>query len=728
MPMLHLAPLQAELTADSPALVLNATSEESPLLMREFYPRWSAMDVTTAEATIKPLMAAAEKKIASITALKPEEMTYANTFDAMASLQDDMNNTFLSVYHLSIVADDPAVRESLQAISLLSDQFTTSVIANEALWSAIKTAAAQPWASKLDPERARYVKQTLDSFRDSGADLSPEKKKRLAEVRKELSLLSIDFGKNVLDSSNAWEHIITDPAQLEGMSENWMESAAAAALAKGYGTKEKPQWLITLAYSSYGPIMSDCSVEATRELCWRGTETIGRMEGHENEPIVQKIVALRHELAQILGFKHYADLTTARRMAETGDKALAFVDDITKKAETAFAQENQHLLNFISELTGKKVEAMKPWNARYYSNELAQKENNFDIETLRPYFSANNMIMGMLDVYSELLSLTFKEVETIYITDKSQKAKDNQVEVWDEEVRLFEIYDTKTGKMLGSFYLDLYPRNEKRQGAWFLPLRAGDSGRNGSPAKPHLGVVCGSFTGPIDGKEAQFSHYEVKVLFHEFGHALHGLLGDTTLRAHTGLNVAWDFVEMPSQLFEYWSWEPSFLKKHAIHHETGEPISDEQIAKLHQSKHYRPANATMGQLGIAKLDLEMHMNYDKHFKGRTLDAATEELLKNMTPRYTESRSSIMHDLTHCMSGGYGAGYYSYKWAEVLCADAFTRFMKEGVNNKKTGADLRATILSQGDSKSANDLYKEFMGREPDNDALLIEQGLLPAKK
>ncbi len=725
VPLLYFSPIQAQLTADSPALALNVKSTDSPLLMREFYPRWSAMDISQAESKLSSLIEEAKKKIDSMTALKAEEMSYATTFGVLERMQEDIDRCFLSVYNLSIVSDSPEVRQVLQDISVLGDQFSADVIANEALWRTVKQAASQPWVKQLDAERARYVAQTLDGFRDSGADLSAEDKKRLAEIRQQLSLLSIQFNKNVLDSTNAWQHVVTDPAQLKGMSENWMKVAAATALEKGYGTKEKPQWLMTLSYSSYGPIMSDCEVEATRKLCWQGASSIGRTGGYKNEGIIEQIVTLRHEMAQLLGFKTYADQTTARRMAQTGERALGFVDDLMAKVKGAFEMENEQLFAFIAERTGQKLEKLQPWDSRYYANELSQQQNNFDVETLRPYFSAKRMIAGMLDLYSDLLGVSFKKIETISISDKAQLAKDTQVEVWHEDVDLYEIYDQKSGKMLGAFYLDIYPRSVKREGAWFLPLRMGESGRNGREAYPNLGVICGNFSPPVNGQDALFSHSEVIVLFHEFGHAMHGLLSDTTLRVHGGTNVAWDFVEMPSQLFEYWVWEPSFLKKHAIHHETGEPLSDEQIQKLRATKYFRPAGSNMGQLNVAKLDLELHMNYDKHFKGRSLDEATAALLAETSIPMTQITPSLMHRLTHCMSGGYGAGYYSYKWAEVLCADAFTRFLKEGVTNPKTGASLRETVLSKGDSKSANELYVDFMGREPNNDALLIEQELLP---
>ncbi len=726
LPLLSAPLAQGKLDAQSPALDLNADSQESPLLMREFYPRWTEMDATQAVTEMTRLIAQANQGIAQITALKPAEMNYANTFDALSRVNEDVEKCFIAIYQLSTIADSPEVRAALLKLSELSEKHSASVIANEKLWQTIKVAAQQPWVATLDPERKRDVDKTLDGFRDSGADLSPEKKAELAKLKMELSQLSIKFNKNVLDSTNAWEHVVTDISMLKGMSDNWLARAAAAALKKGYGTKENPQWLIDLTFPSYGAIMSDCDVEATRRLCWQASIQIGCLAGFANEPLVHRIYELRHQIAQILGHQHYADLTTARRMAGTGAKALGFIDELQAKVLQAYKAENAKLLAFISERQGQKAATIHPWDRRYYSKEISLKENNFDSETLRPYLGADAMVEGMMDLYEELLGITIKSVPTTHLADKTQKASADQVSVWHPDVKLYEVYDSTSKQLLGAFYLDIYPRSTKRDGAWFMPIRMGESGRNGRAAYPHLGALVGNFSPPVNGGKALLSHYELVVLFHELGHTLHGMLSDTTLRGQAGTSVAWDFVEMPSQLFEYWAWTPEFLKKYARHHETGATIPDELIAKLRESKNYMPATQNMGQLNIAKLDLEFHMNYDKHFKGRTLNEATEKLLAPTSLPFSVFSPSLLHQLTHTMSGGYAAGYYSYKWAEVLSADAFSRFVKEGIMNKQTGASLRKEILSKGDSKPAAELYKNFMGREPDSDALLIDQGLLPA--
>ncbi len=727
LPLLQLAPLHAKLAADAPALALNAPSGDSPLLMREFYPRWSAMDPSKAEAEMTRLIKISQEKIASLVALKPEQMTYANTFGVMERIEEDIEACFISIYQLSTVADSPLVRSTLKALNKLADKNTAEVIANEALWAALKTAAQQPWVAQQSPEHQRFIQQTIEGFQDSGADLSQADKATLAKLRSELSQLGLQYGKNVLDSTNAWEHVVTDPSQLKGMTENWMNTAAAAALKKGYGTKDKPQWLITLSYPSYGPIMADCEVEATRRLCWQAATKIGRLEGKENEPLVARIALIRQQMAQLLGHKNFADLKAKRRMVTSGEQAMQFIDDLRAKVFNAYKKDLSELYAFISERTGQKVDKLNPWDRHYYTKELAMRENSFDPEVLRPYLTAPAMVEGMIALYEELLGLDIREVPTTYISDKAVTSTPDQIEVWHPDVKLYEVYDSSSKKLIGAFYLDIFPRSTKRDGAWFMPIRYGESGRNGKPAYPHLGALVGNFSPPVNGAPAQLSHYDVVVLFHEFGHTLHGMLSDTTLRKHAGTSVAWDFVEMPSQLFEYWAWAPEFLKKHAKHYKTGEPIPDELIAKLRQSKNYRAATQNMGQLNIAKLDLEFHMNYDKHFKGRSLDQASQELLAATNPNFTVPNPSLLHQLEHTMSGGYAAGYFSYKWAEVLCADAFSRFRREGLSNKATGASLRKEILSQGDSKPAAELFENFMGRKPDSDALLIEQGLLPAK-
>ncbi len=721
-----LTPLQAEQVAASvPAVALVPATPAHPFLDKGIYPAWSKMNGEQAEIDIRCGIEEARRRMEAICEVKPGEETFENVFLAYERMAEDMEQGTAWLYHLASVMDSPDLRAAQEELMVEISDFSASVTANERLWATLKRAAAAPWVKELSPARQRFVQQVVDSFRDSGADLSPEKKARRAEILQELSQLTLRFSKNVLDSNAAWELVVTDPSELAGCGETWMETARSAALAKGYGTEEKPAWLVTQAYASMGEVMRNCSVESTRRKCWEGQCAAGRDGQYDNAPIVARVMELRCELAELLGFETYADLTTKNRMVTSGQMAMDFVDGLMVKVKPAFDRECAELLAYISKCTGREVKAVNPWDRRYYMTQLSRERFQLDPEELRPYFSCDMVVEGMFGMFGELLGVRFTELPTVCLKP-GESCPAGKIEVWHPEVRLFKVEDKATGQHLGSFYMDLFPRPVKREGAWVMPMKFGEPAADGKPHTPHLATLAGNMSPPArEGEPALFIHYDVEVLFHEFGHMLHNMLSDTEMRSHMGTSVSWDFVELPSQLCEYWTWEPEALARFARHYKTGEPIPAELVEKLRAGRYFMPATDNMGQLCIGKLDLEMHMNYDEKFRGKSLDAASDELLSAWRIPMTESAPSMMRTLTHCISGGYSAGYYSYKWAEVLCADAWTRFAREGVLNPATGADYRRTVLSQGDSKPAGEVYRDFMHRDPDPDALLAEEGLLP---
>ncbi len=718
MSILHAAEA-AQAVASQPAVQEIA----HPFYQDKPYPAWSQMTSDKALADAREGIRLAYERIDAISKVKPHEATFENTFLALAYSSVEMDQAMGYVHHLSSVMDSPQMRSVQEELIPELNKLSAYINANDALWAVIKNAATQPWVKQLSPQKQRFVQQTVDSFHDSGADLSPEKKARKAEIEQELSTLTLAFGKNVLDSTNAWELIITDPAELAGMSEDWMARAKADALAHGYGSEDKPAWRITLEFTSYGDVLSDCTVEATRKKCWEGQCSIGNSGKFDNAEIVARVMVLRRELAHLLEFDTYADLKTKRRMVGGGDNALAFIDGMMDKVKPAFEAECAQVLDYVSRCRGEKVTALNPWDRRFYLNKMSKELYNFDPESLRPYQECENVIKGMFSIFSGLYNVTITELPTVCLKP-GEPCPEGKIEVWHPEVRLFAVKDAATGNHLGSFYLDIFPRATKRAGAWVLPMRYGTPAKDGKPHAPHLATLSGNLTAAVGDGPALFSHYDVETIFHEFGHMMHCMLGDTELEAHCGTSVTWDFVELPSQMTENWTWEPAGIATYAFHHETGEPIPAELVQKLNASRYFLPATDNMNQLCVGKLDLEMHMNYASLFEGKNLDDATNELLAPWRIASTVPSPSIMRHLTHCITGGYAAGYYSYKWAEVLAADAFTRFKNEGVMNKATGADFRKFILSVGDSKPAADAYRDFMGRNPNPDALLQSQGLL----
>ncbi|MBR5895800.1 MAG: M3 family metallopeptidase [Akkermansia sp.] len=721
-----LSMLQAEETAGAVTAIQQEVVQQKlthPFFQDQPYPAWSQMTPQQGVADTRAALAKAYERIEAICRITPEEATFENTFFALNQASDELGQVQGYMYHLSSVMDNEELRNAQEGLIPELTAFDASIVANEKLWAVIKSAAAQPWVKELSPAKQRFVQQTVDSFVDSGADLPADKKARKAEIERELSELTLKFGKNVLDSTNAWKLLIVDKAELAGMSDDWMSKAQADAEARGFGSEENPAWLITLDFTSVGSVLRDCEVEATRKMCWEGQNTIGAVGEWDNEPVVARVMELRSELAELLGFKTYADMTTHRRMVGGGDNAMAFIDNMAEKVLPAFREECRQLLEYISAKEGRNVMFIDPWDRRYYLNKMSREIYAFDPEELRPYHRADNVVNGMFAIYSHLFDISFAELPSACL-EAGETCPEGVVEVWHPEVKVFKVTDNKTGAHLGTFYMDLFPRASKRAGAWVMPLRYGRAGENGAPHDPHLACLVGNLTTPTEDKPALFTHYDIETIFHEFGHMMHCMLGDTELQAHCGTSVAWDFVELPSQLFENWTWYPEGIAQYAVHYETGEPMPAELIEKLQKSRYFMPGTDNMGQLCYGKLDLEMHMNYDEKFKGKSLDLVTNQLLDSWRLPMSVSAPSFMRHLTHCITGGYSAGYYSYKWAEVLSADAFTRFKKEGIMNPATGAAFRKAVLSKGDSKPAAEVYRDFMERDPNPDALLQAQGLI----
>ena len=719
--LLGISPAVAEPAAPEPASVRHPFFDDC------LYPQWSALTPEAAKADILAAIRLGRERQEALRRVKPDEATFDNVFGAYERMTYELERADTALHHLSSVMDNDQLRDVQESLIPELSAFGSGITADEQLWHVIKNAAAQPWVQQLSPAKQRFVRQVVDSFRDSGADLSPDKKARLAQVREELSRLMLQFNKNVLDSTKAWEWLVEDPELLKGMSPDWMARAQHEALQKGYGSAEKPAWLITLDAPSAREVIYSCDVESTRKKCWEGITTIGKREPYDNAPIVARVMELRKELAELLGFANFADMQLARRMAGSGARAMAFVDEMMQKVKPAFDAEVAELSAYISRCKGEPAEKLNPWDTSYYMRKLSKERYNFDPETLRPYQEVSHVLKGMFSIFQGLYDITIKNVPSC-CPNPGETCPAGVVEVWHPEVKVFAVYDNKSGAHLGSFYMDIFPRTGKRAGAWVLPLNYGTPAHDGLPHAPHLATLAANASPATADKPALLSHYDVETLFHEFGHMMHALLGDTELMSHCGTSVAWDFVELPSQMNENWTWEPQGIATYAVHYQTGEPIPASLIEKMQQSRFFFPAHDNMSQLCIAKLDMEMHINYDAKFKGRDLDSASQQLLAPWRAPLSVAPNSLMRQLTHCITGGYAAGYYSYKWAEVLAADVFTRFQKEGVLNPATGAAYRECILSKGDSKPAAEIYRDFMHRDPNPDALLQKQGLLPPSK
>ncbi len=684
-----------------------------PFLAPDFHVRWSTLVPEAVEADIRHALELAKANIEKICSQDPASATYESTFLAFEKACEALNHGWGRLNHLDSVSDNPAQREALGNMLPEVTDFYSSLALNDRLWAIIKSAGESAEIATLSPVQQRFVEETLADFRNSGADLPKEKKDRIAEIEAELSKLTKEYSEHVLDSTNAWELVITDESKLAGLPDSAKAGAAANARAKGH----ENAWRFTLQFPSMFPIMQHLHDDDIRKQVWEASSQVGGYGEYDNTTLVWRILDLRHEKAGILGHSHFADLTVLRRMAKTGGSALGFIENLHTRIKPAFLAEYKQLAQYKAAKSQQPVDDLQPWELAYWAEKQRQENYDFDEEALRPYFPVDGVMAGMFEIASRIFGITIRELDTVYLEPGSTATSD-AVETWHPECKFYEIHDSKTGAHMGSFYADWHPRESKRGGAWMNSLHTGELG------EPHLGLIIGNMSPPVDGKPALLTHREVETIFHEFGHLLHGLLSEVAVKSLAGTNVPWDFVELPSQIMENFCWDRGSLDLFARHFETGEPIPEDLFAKMIAAKNYMSATGFMRQLSFAKIDLELHINLSRH-TGKNLDTVDREILADyLLPLKTQS-PSMMRRFNHLFSSptGYAAGYYSYKWAEVLDADAFTRFQKEGVLNSDTGAAFREHILSKGNSVPPDELYRRFMGRDPDQEALLIRAGL-----
>ncbi len=613
------------------------------------------------------------------------------------------------VTHLQSVADSPALREAHNAMLPRVSAFYAAIPLNAALWARLKVFADSPAAACITGIRRRFLNETLKDFRQAGADLPAEKRARLETLQSELAQVTQKYSENVLDATNAWELIVGDESRLAGLPALAKGGALSSAVKKGVAG-----WRFTLHQPSLEPFMTYLEDDALRREMWTASAAVGAQTPHDNTPLIGRILALRAEKAALLGQAHFADAILERRMAKSGARALAFVEDFQRRCGPAFTRECRELEEFVAAQTGRPRAPLAPWAILFWSEKLRQSRYAFDEEALRPYFPMNRVIAGMFELVGKIFG--------IRVTERAA----GTVEVWHPEVKFYDVHDAR-GRHVGSFYADWHPRESKRGGAWMNYLITGGPRPDGSRA-PHLGLMCGNMTPPAAGKSALLSHREVETVFHEFGHLLHHLLGEVEIKSLNGVNVAWDFVELPSQIMENWTWERASLDLFALHHETGAPIPGDIFNKMIAAKNFRSACVTMRQVAFGKMDLLLHMRTAEFAGAADIETPARAAIAECLIPTEPPSPTIIKRFNHIFSDpvGYAAGYYSYKWAEVLDADAFTRFKNEGLFSSVVGAEFVEKVLSRGNSADAEELYRDFMGRPPDLNALLRRTGLAPA--
>lgn len=629
----------------------------------------------------------------------PEAPTFENTIEALDFSGDALDRLSSIFFNLNSAETCDEMQKIAQEVTPLLTEFSNDITLNEDLFKRIKSVYEQKNTLNLTTEQATLLDKKFKSFSRNGALLSEEKKAKLREIDTELAKLKLTFSENVLAETNNYQLYITNENDLKGLPEGTIE--AAKSLAK---SKNLDGWIFTLDHPSYLPFVTYAeNRELRKEIAIAAGKKAFQNNEFDNQEITLKIAKLRFERANLLGYETHSHFVLEERMAQNPEKVKSFLNDLLVKAKPAAEREFAELSAFAKDLDG--IEKLEKWDGAYYSEKLKQKLFNLDDEKLKPYFKLENVLNGAFIIANKLFGLTFTEVFDI---DK-----------YHEEVTTYEVKD-EFGELVAIFYADFFPRPGKRNGAWMTSFKS-QYIKDGKNERPHISNVC-NFTKPTETKPSLLTFNEVTTLFHEFGHGLHGMLANTVYPSLSGTSVYWDFVELPSQVMENWCYEPEALALFAKHYETGEIIPQEYVEKIKESASFQEGMATLRQLSFGLLDMAFHSNNPTEITD--VKAFEKEAFEGTTlyPDVAENCMSV--SFSHIFAGGYSSGYYSYKWAEVLDADAFAYFQEQGIFNKEVATKFKDNVLSKGGTELPMELYKRFRGQEPKADALLKRAGLI----
>jgi len=647
---------------------------------------------------IKAAIEETKKEIDNIIS-NTEIPTFENTTVALDFTGEKLGRITSIFFNLNSAETNDEIQKIAQEISPWLSDFSNDIKLNKELFKRVKSVFDQKENLDLTAEQQMLLEKQYKGFARNGANLSKEKKSKLRKIDAELSKLSLQFGENVLAETNAFQMHLTKEDEVAGLPESVKE--AAHQLAK---ENEKEGWIFTLDYPSYIPFMTYAdNRELRKKLAIAAGKKAFQNNEFNNEKIVLNIVKLRHQRANLLGYKTHAHFVLEERMAETPEKVITFSNDLLAKAKPAAQKEFDELESFAKKLDG--INQLQKWDGAYYSEKLKKERFNLDQEILKPYFKLENVINGVFEVANRLYDLKFEEVFNI--------------DTYHKDVKTYNVTDAKDN-FIAVFYADFHPRKGKRNGAWMTSYKPQQI-KNRINERPHVSIVC-NFTKPTKTKPSLLTFNEVTTLFHEFGHALHGMLANTTYNSLSGTSVSWDFVELPSQVLENWCYEKEALEIFAKHYESGEVIPMEYIKKIKESASFHEGMQTLRQLSFGLLDMSWHSKDPSEIKSIKKFENTAFTETKLYPDVAENCMSTA--FSHIFQGGYSAGYYSYKWAEVLDADAFEYFSEKGIFNKEVATKFKENVLSKGGTEKPMELYKRFRGKEPKPDALLKRAGLL----
>lgn len=673
----------------------------NPLLQAFDLPPYSAIRPEHVEPAVDSILADSRAAMARLLEQQAGTPTWDGLVLALDELGARLSQAWSPVSHLNAVCNSAELRAAYEACLPKLSEYWTEIGQNQPLFQAYQALAKSPAAAGFDVAQTTILEHALRDFRLSGIDLPAEQQKRYGEIQMKLSELGSTFSNQLLDATQAWTKHVTDEAALDGLTDS-----AKAQMKQAAEAKELDGWLISLEFPSYFAVMTYANDRALREevyaaYCTRASDQGPNAGQNDNGPVMLEILALRQELAKLLGFGNYAELSLASKMAESTDQVLHFLRDLGTRGKPFAEQDLRELQAFAAE---QGCVELQSWDVGYYSEKLREQRYSISQEILRAYFPIDKVLSGLFAIVEKLYGIQIKELSGF--------------DAWHPDVRLFEI--TENGAHVGRFFFDLYARANKRGGAWMDGARDKRRTAEGTLISPVANLVC-NFTPAVGGKPALLTHDEVTTLFHEFGHGLHHLLTRVEHAGASGINgVAWDAVELPSQFMENWCWEPDGLALISGHYESGEPLPQDLLDKMLAAKNFQSGLMMVRQIEFSLFDFELHAT---HGDGRSVLDVLEGIRSEVSVLRPPAYNRFPNSFAHIFAGGYAAGYYSYKWAEVLSADAFSKFEEEGVFNSETGRAFREAILARGGSQEPMVLFVDFRGREPSIDALLRHLGL-----
>ncbi|MGX1024997.1 M3 family metallopeptidase [Psychroflexus sp. MBR-150] len=676
-------------------------TQSNPLLNHFEIPPFSKLKPEHFKPAIKESIEKAKREINEITQQK--NPTFENTIVALDNAGYDLERISQILFNLNSAETNEDIQQITQDVSPWLSDFQNDIMTNVELFEAVKQVYKQKDELNLNPEQHTLLDKHYKSFVRNGANLNKDQQEKLREIDNKLSTLSLKFGQHVLAETNAYQLHIKDQSELKGLPENLLE--AASDLAK---QQDKTGYIFTLQYPSYVPFMKYCENRKLRkEMALAFGKRGFQKNDNNNEEIVKSIVKLRHKRANLLGFKSHAEYILEERMAKSPKKVNDFLEDLLSKAKPAAQKEFEELSTFAKDRDG--INQLQKWDVAFYTEKLKQQKFNLDDELLKPYFPLNQVIDGVFLIANKLYDLNFKEVDNI--------------EKYHKEVKTYEVYDDNQN-FKAIFYADFHPRAGKRDGAW-MTLYKNQFKTQTKNERPQVSIVC-NFSKPTQTQPSLLTFNEVTTLFHEFGHALHGMLANTQYRSLSGPSVYWDFVELPSQLLENWCYEKDALDLFAKHYKTSETIPEKYVEQIKAAANFNEGMQTLRQLSFGLLDMAWHTtNPDDIINVKTFEKAAFEPTRLVDDVEENCMSTAF---SHIFQGGYSAGYYSYKWAEVLDADAFEAFKENGIFDAKTAKAFKTNILEKGGTEEPMLLYKRFRGQEPNPEALLKRAGLLKSEK